>query len=1378
MPFQWQSHRQRFLICCTLLIAVTLFIQPSQVVQTQENEQNPTILLDIDPIDSAVAVGSSFAVNLKTQADASACPSSGANTALDLVLVIDHSGSMGGVPMREAKEAVINFIKLLNPKKDRVAVVVFDHTSITPVELTNDFNRAIVRVQSIAATGTTNIGLGLQKGLEALTSARSDAQKVVVLFTDGVDTAGFFARASAARIKKESIPLLTIGFGAADKALLTELETTPADALFASSATAIREQFTRFGTELAGRIAARNIVVKFKVNTAAYAIEKNVISGATVSDTGEIEWRIPLLTDGKLLTLPIVLRPLKAGQAPLGTTTIEYQPCDGDGGKISTEVKDQPVIAVSDAFTDVSLFQAGSNLPLGRSVSGLLTASGQTRWLVDVPESRFISLWVEGAGSKTTPLLANSKESGIAPLYTLRDVGKTGRTLHVYSLKEAGTHWLTLQSAGAADIGRYSLLAEANIGLKVDELPELDTSSLIEVKQDVRGTAYRINEPAGQLITLRAQFKFGFGELRLVDSKTVPQTVQAVDFITARATLVNVFELSGTPPYVLFVQPDFSFARQATYTLGLEHGDSVRNAAGELRKDEEERGVLEAGKQDAWTFEGKSNDVVQIVMTGVTATMLLHDPDGELLAVSNTSVIEAVRLPSDGKYTITLLAGQRQEGSYGLTLKSGTITAPAEIAYGSKAISELKAGEIVNWQFKADANDAVIATITSENFNLTVELVDVKGNVISRLDRPAGNSARFEGIKLPEAGMYSVRIRATTNAEEGRYTLALDKANNIPMLNLEDVSNGSLGVGERDLWQFEGGEGDTISLLGKSKTAQLFLELNDPQGVPVTDSVFQGLNVGINRFTLPKDGTYTLIVMSNTVEAGGDYEIKFELDPALQGSVTVGETVKGTRSNNFMAAYEVKASADQTISLILKTPFTATYPIMLDSNGMSIIPEASVIGPKSTLVVYKFGGEAPFKFLFRMNGQFELSAVEGNVAKEEKGTIKLNEQIKDKTTDYARIVSYKLDIPINEIVSLQIDNRTNKRVIPLQVVDSKDNLLSPQHASQLDGVTTAVYRMEGDAPFTASFGVEGDYTLITTKGDILRISQPTLPVGEKVAGKITAPANQDLYTLDMQAGQVISIELEQRQGKIDATLRDAKGKPLTPDTTLNFNRINTTLVYTLTGIAPYRLTIETQNTYGITLREGDSTAIKMDKLNASEVVTGQLKAGQRAFYPIDIKVGEELLIVVTNSRKTQFNLTILDSKNRSLLVAAESVPLQMGIFTAVPGGEGPHTLVLQTEGNYQIIMLPKSAVNEGISVKVKSSVSLKAGPGSTFNPAGSGKREEVFKAVGRSADNKWLMVVTPDGGLAWLEVTRLDPEPGESELASLPEISVRVPKAN
>jgi hypothetical protein len=213
-------------------------------------------------------------------------------------------------------------------------------------------------------------------------------------------------------------------------------------------------------------------------------------------------------------------------------------------------------------------------------------------------------------------------------------------------------------------------------------------------------------------------------------------------------------------------------------------------------------------------------------------------------------------------------------------------------------------------------------------------------------------------------------------------------------------------------------------------------------------------------------------------------------------------------------------------------------------------------------------------------------------------------------------------------------------------------------------------------------------------------------------------------------------------------------------------------VYRIGNAGANRLSVETQGEYTVTLKPGDTSQIKMDALPIGQIMSGQLKVGERAFYPIDVKVGEELFITVANSRKMPINLNLLDSKNRDLLIAAETTPAQSWSFNVIPGGESPHTLVLQLEGKYQIFVTKKSALTGDISLKVKSSTALKSGPNSTFNNAGNVTKDQVVTVLGRNSDGKWLMIVTADNDLGWLQATKIDMTDVTMDLLSLPEVQV------
>ena len=95
-----------------------------------------------------VGVGDAFIVNLDVSASAESCPVQDIPP-LDVVLVMDVSGSMSGRPLAAGKGAAINFVNLLDPESDRVSVVQFDDQASTVHPMNSDFESAIGVIQSL-----------------------------------------------------------------------------------------------------------------------------------------------------------------------------------------------------------------------------------------------------------------------------------------------------------------------------------------------------------------------------------------------------------------------------------------------------------------------------------------------------------------------------------------------------------------------------------------------------------------------------------------------------------------------------------------------------------------------------------------------------------------------------------------------------------------------------------------------------------------------------------------------------------------------------------------------------------------------------------------------------------------------------------------------------------------------------------------------------------------------------------------------------------------------------------------------------------------------------------------------------------------------------
>ncbi len=110
----------------------------------------------------------------------------------DTVLVLDVSGSMYGDPLREMKESAIKFCNdlLKDEYNNRVGLVFYDNTIVT-VDLTNDLDMLISRIQAVDDGGRTNMEGGLAAADYMLEELGNDnAIKNVVVMADGLPNLG------------------------------------------------------------------------------------------------------------------------------------------------------------------------------------------------------------------------------------------------------------------------------------------------------------------------------------------------------------------------------------------------------------------------------------------------------------------------------------------------------------------------------------------------------------------------------------------------------------------------------------------------------------------------------------------------------------------------------------------------------------------------------------------------------------------------------------------------------------------------------------------------------------------------------------------------------------------------------------------------------------------------------------------------------------------------------------------------------------------------------------------------------------------------------------------------------------------------------------
>ena len=140
---------------------------------------------------------------------------------LDLTVVLDRSGSMGGQKIHDARMAVIRLMELLSPE-DRMAIITYsnDVHLLSPLVAMNSSakKRLSGYVKRIHSGGGTNLGGGLKEGIATLMhTTTGNRQRKVILISDGLANQGitdlYSLGSMAANGAEHNIGVSTVGVG-------------------------------------------------------------------------------------------------------------------------------------------------------------------------------------------------------------------------------------------------------------------------------------------------------------------------------------------------------------------------------------------------------------------------------------------------------------------------------------------------------------------------------------------------------------------------------------------------------------------------------------------------------------------------------------------------------------------------------------------------------------------------------------------------------------------------------------------------------------------------------------------------------------------------------------------------------------------------------------------------------------------------------------------------------------------------------------------------------------------------------------------------------------------------------------------------------------
>lgn len=321
---------------------------------TPVSSQWVTMTISVTP--DKAPVGDAFTVQIRLIGDSKNCGQSVVKKPVDVILVLDHSDSMSGDPLEQAKVAAQAFIEEMDFTTDQVGVVQFNEKAQLLHPLSTDKVALSTVIGKLVGDDGTAIHEGLRVALETLQgSKRSQATPVIILLSDGQSDERA-AQRMAETARAANIQIITVGLGGADEATLKSLASKNKEGepqyYFAPKPAALKDIYISIAQNIREYGLGSNLTLRHQIDNYKFSIVPNSLSptGQVIgSDT--LAWEQSVLDTGETV-FSFQVRGRTGGEHLIGKSTLaEFLECEQNPATL--EIIDKPAVTVSDLPEEV-----------------------------------------------------------------------------------------------------------------------------------------------------------------------------------------------------------------------------------------------------------------------------------------------------------------------------------------------------------------------------------------------------------------------------------------------------------------------------------------------------------------------------------------------------------------------------------------------------------------------------------------------------------------------------------------------------------------------------------------------------------------------------------------------------------------------------------------------------------------------------------------------------------------------------------------------------------------------------------------------------------------------------------------------------------------